>query len=103
MRVRRRAGEYEAVRWNGDNFAEVEEVIKKYIPENSGPYRDDEEYDVSKYQYDTLQWWCCEDHELDRDYWVVFHVESASADGPDHFCAVLSDEAYWREFESAEA
>lgn len=101
MKVRRIANEYEAVRWNGDNFEEVEKVIQKYIPADSGPYRDDEEYlpGAPHHQYDMLRWWCCEDHELDRDCWAVFEVGYQNS----HFHAIMDDKSYWREFERAEA
>ena len=98
MRVERIPGSYEAVQWTGDNFAEVEEVVQKYIPENSGPYRDDEGYDPANFQYDTLTWWCCDDHELDREQWVVFHTESRSLDGPDYYHEIMSDEQFREEF-----
>lgn len=70
-----------AIKWTGENRAEVDFFLRGILMPNEGPYFSADEESGEKYDdYNTVQFYYGDDIEVDPGHWIVFPDDTSMWD-----------------------
>jgi hypothetical protein len=97
VKARKRTFDVEYALWDGVDRQPVIDLIHRFCGTEVGPRFSVDEHPDD--EYNMVQWYCCEDHELDPGMITVFLVEPEDPDRPGSYWDIMSPPYFHRAFE----